>query len=248
LPEICPGCGYKLIQKSKELLCNNPKCFQKNIQITSHFFIEMGVVGFSDKSFENLRIVSIPEIYQLTKEKLEKIPGFGEKKAEIIVEQVKKTLNVTPEKLLSAFGLPLIGKTLSKDLCKRFTLDELFEIKDPEVIGIGPIKSMSLIENLPKFKWLYDYLKSIGLKFVEEDMSKKTLRGLKFALTGEGPLKRFEIQKLIEEKGGELKGINKDTNYLVTNDPDSKSGKMKSAKKFGIPVISYDKLFQEYLN
>lgn len=247
LPETCPDCGYKLIQKSKELVCDNPKCFQKNVQQTSHFFIEMGVDGFSDKTIENIGIASIPEIYQLTKEKLEKIPGFGEKKAEIIVDQVKKTLKVKPEKLLSAFGLPLIGKTLSKQLCSRFTFDQLFEIKDPEVIGLGPITSMSLIENLPKFKSLFDYLKSIGLQFEEDDITAKTLKGSIFALTGEGPLKRSEIQKLIEDKGGEVKSINKNTNYLVTNDPESKSSKMKSAEKFGIPVISYSKLFQEFL-
>jgi len=247
LPDVCPSCGINLIRKSKEIVCENPNCYQKNILMTSHFFIEMGVDGFSDKTIENIGIISIPEIYQLSKEKLSKIPGFGEKKAEIIVEQVNKTLRVKPEKLLSAFGMPLIGKTLSKQLCSIFTIDQLFEIKDPEVIGLGPITSMSLIDNIGNFKWLYDYLKSIGLEFVEEDLSTKTLKGLKFALTGEGPLKRAEIQKLIEELGGELKGISKDVNYLVTNDPDSKSGKMKSAEKFGIPVISYDHLFVDFL-
>lgn len=62
------------------------------------------------------------------------------------------------------------------------------------------------------------------------------------------PMKRSEIQKLIESKGGEMGGISKGTNYLVTDDPSSTSGKMKSAKKLEIPVISYDSLFQDYLS
>ena len=247
LPSKCPDCGYPLISYSKELICNNPNCFQKNIQKVAHFFIEMGAEGFSDKTIENIGIDTIQGIYLLTKENLSKIPGFGEKKAENITEEVKRTLLTKPEKLLSAFGMPLIGKTLSKQLCSRFNFDELFEIKDPEVIGLGPITSKSLIDNINNYEELYNFLKLMGLKFVEEDMNTKTLKGLKFALTGEGPLKRAEIQKLIENLGGELKGISRDVNYLVTNDPESKSGKMKQAEKFGITVISYETLFNEFI-
>ena len=247
LPENCPDCNGPLIIKSKELMCNNPNCFHKNVQEVSHFFIEMDVDGMSDKTIENLRITSIPEMYCLTQEFISKIPGFGEKKAEIIVNEVRKTLKTKPEKLLAAFGIPLIGTRLSKQLCSRFTIDELFEIKDPDIIGLGPITSKTLIDNIGNYKELYNFLKSIGLEFMEEDMDKKTLKGIKFSLTGEGPLKRKEIQKIIEDLGGEVKGISKDVNYLATNDPNSTSGKMKTAEKFGITVIDYDELFERFL-
>ena len=102
-------------------------------------------------------------------------------------------------------------------------------------------------EPTTNYEELYNFLKLMGLKFIEEDMNTKTLKGLKFALTGEGPLKRSEIQKLIENLGGEVKGISKDVNYLVTNDPESKSGKMKQAEKFKVEVINYEKLFQTFL-
>ena len=247
IPDKCPDCNGSVKIISKELICTNPKCFHKNVQEVAHFFIEMGVDGMSDKTIENIGITSIKEMYLLTRENISKLPGFGEKKAEIIVNEVQKTLRIKPEKLLASFGIPLIGKTLSKQLCSRFTIDELFNIKDPDKLGLGPITSKSLIDNIVNYKELYNFLKSIGLQFLEENMEEKTLKGFTFSLTGEGPMKRSEIQKLIEKVGGEVKGIGRGVNYLVTNDPNSTSGKMKSAAKFGVSVISYDTLFKEYL-
>ena len=247
-PSLCPTCKKQLIIKSKDLICTNPSCFDKNIYEVSHFFTSMGVENISDKTFETIGVNNISYMYDVRKEILQALPGIGEKKAEIILSEIKKTLTTKPEKLLAAFGLPLIGKTLSKQLCSKFTIDELFNIKDPEILGLGPITSRSLIDNIGKCKDLYEFLKTKGLQFVEEDVSTKLLKGMIFTLTGEGPMKRSEIQKLIEGLGGEVKGIGKDTGYLVTNDPESNSGKMKSAKKFGTNVISYDELFSEFIN
>lgn len=246
IPINCPTCGVKLIKYSKELICTNFTCRNKNIQEVSHFFISMGCEGMSDKTIENIGITSIKEMYELTQEKLEKLPGFGKKKAEKILSEVKKTLKVKPSMLLEAFGIPMIGKTLSKDLCKRFTFDELFEIKDPDKLGLGIITSQTFIKNIGDYKYLYNYLKTIGLQF-EETSTTDTLKGMSFELTGKGPMGRDEIKSLIENKGGEVRGLSKTSNYLVTNDPESTSGKMKNAKKLNIPVISYTELFEKFL-
>jgi DNA ligase (NAD+) len=248
IPDTCPTCKEKTSRIGKELICSNNLCDYKNIYKTSHFFTSLGVENMSDKTIENIGIVNIPMLYGLTKKDLEKLPGFGEKKAEIVINEIKKTLTTKPEKLLAAFGIPMIGRSLSKQLCSKFTIEQLFEIKDPEVLGLGPITSKVLIDNIGNVKPLYDFLKRKGLKFEEEDMTTKNLKGLTFALTGEGPMKRSEIQKLIEGRGGEVKGINKETSYLVTNDTESTSGKMKSAVKYGTRIISYVDLMENFLN
>ncbi len=247
IPTSCPDCNGSVILKRKELICMNPKCFHKNVQNVTHFFISMGCEGMSDKTIENIGITSIQEMYSLTQEYLEKIPGFGKKKAEKILSEVKKTLMVKSENLLHAFGIPMIGKTLSRKLCKKFTIDELFEIKDPDKLGLGEITSQTFIDNITNYKELYDYLKLIGLEFITKDNMSQSLNGMLFELTGKGPLDRNKIKSMIESKGGEVNGISKNTNYLVTNDPDFKSGKMKNAEKVSIPIITYDKLFEDFL-
>lgn len=247
IPEYCPTCHSKLDILSKDLVCKNPNCEYKNIQKVAHFFVTMGCEGMSDKTIENLGITSIPEMYGLTQNYIEKLPGFGEKKAEKILSEVKKTLKVKPEKLLEAFGIPMIGKTLSKELCNKFSFDKLFEIKDIDELGLGEITSKTFIDNIQKYKELYSYLKSIGLEFIEEKNKEGSLKGFSFELTGKGPLGRDEIALLIEAKGGQVSSISKTTTYLVTNDINSKSSKMKKAEKLLIPIITYDKLFEEFL-
>lgn len=243
----CPNCGGQLNETDKEYLCTNDTCFYKNILEVSHFFTTLGVDGFSDKTIQNIGKTTIKEIYELTQEELEKIPGFGEKKAENIINEIKKTLTTKPEKLLAAFGIPLVGRTASKQICNKFTFEELFNLNNSVDVGVGLKISENLIDNINLYKDLYLYLKSIGLEFEEVKDDEMKLKGMKFALTGEGPMKRSEIQKLIESKGGEVGSAGKSTTFLVTNDPDSNSGKMIQARKLGINVINYEGLFSNFL-
>jgi DNA ligase (NAD+) len=89
---------------------------------------------------------------------------------------------------------------------------------------------------------VYEYLLGKGLSFdVEEN---KKFVGQEFALTGKGPMGRKEITELIENNGGSVKSVSKTTNYLVCEDPESNSGKLQKAKKYGTKIISYDELLK----
>lgn len=246
IPEICPCCGFSLIGTEKELKCNNISCRQKNIYIISHFFIEMGCDNITDRTIEMIGVQSIEEMYELSIEDLEKLPGFGRKKAEMIINEVNKTLSVKPEKLLAAFGIPSIGTTISRSLCSRFSFDDLFNIENFDKLELGPITTNIFSENIGKYEPLYKYLKTKGLKFIEEDKSLKTLMGKKFALTGAGKLKRKEYISMAESKGGIVGSISKDTNYLVCDDISTDSDKIKKAKKLGTEIITYEQ-FEEML-
>lgn len=240
IPENCPSCDSVLVETEKEIICVNDECYQKKIYKVSYFFTEMGTDNISDRTIEMLGIFSIEDAYNLQVEDIEKIPGFGRRKAEIVYGEIRDTLVTKPERLLAAFGMPLIGTTISKSLMSKFTIDVLFEITNPDVLGLGPVTSRSLIDNIGKYRDLYNFLIDEGLEFEKEDLTLKTLKGMKFALTGAGPLKRKEYISMCEEKGGEVKGISKDTNYLVTNDVTTNSEKIKAANKYGTKIITYE--------
>jgi NAD-dependent DNA ligase len=91
------------------------------------------------------------------------------------------------------------------------------------------------------YKSLYEYLKSIGFKWAT---TSNTLRGHIFTLTGDGPIKRDVLTKMIESQGGYVKGASKKTSYLVTNDPNGNSGKTKKAREYGTSIISYEELIE----
>ena len=68
------------------------------------------------------------------------------------------------------------------------------------------------------------------------------LDGCIFTLTGKMPLGRKEVTQMIENKGGSVKGISANTNYLVCSDPNSTSGKMKKALELGVALIDFNQL------
>lgn len=239
IPCKCPSCKSKLRKTDKEIICDNENCVQKKIYNVSHFFKTIGANFITDRTIEMMGITSVEEAYNLKVSDLEKREGIGRKKAELLVNEIEKTLHIKPEKLLDAFGMPMIGTRLSKTLCSNFTIDELFAIKKPKLLGIGEVASEALVDNIGRYKSLYKFLLKKGLKFIKENGKMKTLKGLKFALTGAGPLKRKDYEEMAEAKGAAVKSMSKDTNYLVTDDVTSGSAKLKAAEKFGTKIISY---------
>jgi len=239
IPCKCPSCKSKLRKTDKEIICDNEDCVQKQIYYTAHFFKTIGANFITDRTIEMMGVTSVEEAYNLKVSDLEKMEGIGRKKAELLVNEIEKTLYIKPEKLLDALGMPLIGTRHSKTLCSKFDFDELFAIRRPELLGIGEVASKALVDNIGRYKSLYKFLLKKGLKFIKENGKMKTLKGLKFALTGAGPLKRKDYEEMAEAKGAVVKSMSKDTNYLVTDDVTSGSAKLKAAEKFGTKIISY---------
>jgi DNA ligase (NAD+) len=65
------------------------------------------------------------------------------------------------------------------------------------------------------------------------------LRGKSFCFTGElVSMKRGEAEERIKALGAQAKSsVVKDLSFLVTNDPESGSGKNVKARKLGVPII-----------
>ena len=101
------------------------------------------------------------------------------------------------------------------------------------------MNSKSVVIEISPFIDIYFYLKAQGLEW---STSTNNLKGKTFCLTGNGLIKRDELVKMIESNGGYVKNMSKKVDSLVTNDPNSQSGKAKKAREYGIPVISYEDL------
>lgn len=245
----CPSCKYNLVlsKTGVDACCINPSCPAQTLSRTEYFFSTLGAENISETTFKNIRINSIKEAYETSEDDIIKLPGFGEKSAKIIVDEIQKTLKTRPDKLLAAFGLPGIGIEVSRSILKQFDFDEIWtlEQKDFErVSGIGSILSENLVKGLKECKLLYEYLIEKGLEFEIQD---NILRGKNYCLTGNGPMPRDQIKKLIESKGGHVKGMSKKIDVLVAGDIETKSGKAKKAKDYGIPIITYNKLMEEII-
>ena len=243
--DICPSCGSETEQNGVDITCKNINCSAQSLGRISYFFTSLEVEYMSEKTIDNLmknlNLNTIEDFYNLQPENLNGLKGFGTKKITKIISEIEKSKTCKPENLLNAFGIDGIGKTNSKNILDAYKFDELFDITDlSNIDGIGDITNNNFVVGMQNNKSIYEYLKNHGLTFIEKDVNNSL--NFKFTLTGTGNLKRSEYKKQIESLGGTVVGMSGKTNYLVTNDVNSNSSKMKKAKKLNVEIISYTDL------
>lgn len=246
IPSSCPSCGSPLTWKGVDIVCTNTpfQCPDRAMQILEYYLITLGAENITATTLKKIGVNSIQSLYELDEFEIAELDGFGTKRAEQIIFEISKTLKTTPDKLLASFGITGIGLESARSILKKFDFDSIWNLSEKELLtvdGIGDKLAYNFVVEIYDYKELYEYLKSIGLRW---STLSNTLRGNIFTLTGDGPIKRDEIIKMVENSGGIVKNISKKTNFLVTNDPDTNTGKAKKAREYGVPVISYDKLLE----
>ena len=108
--------------------------------------------------------------------------------------------------------------------------------------GVGFITAQKIVESQDKCKLLWDYLlKEVNITpLVEVKNSNSTT----FAVTGSVPetfKNRNEFVKYMEDKGYTFhSSIKKDTNILITDNPNSNSSKIVKARKLGLEIKSFE--------
>ena len=258
IPEICPVCGgaTKIVQEneSKVLMCNNPQCEGKLVNRIEHFFGKKGLdaKGISKATIEKLIswgwVESITDVFELSKHAKEwkNIQGFGEKSVTNILESIERSKSCTLESIISAAGIPLIGRTVARDLAKRFNTYEDF--RDAIRNGFDFTKFGGYGYEMHKAISTFNYteLDNIVENYLtieknNDIINVEKLKDLTFCITGKVHIwkNRDELSKEIEKLGGKVTGsVSKNTNYLINNDVNSTSAKNNKAKELGVQIIS----------
>jgi len=266
IPAVCPICGEPTIIKRENgvrvLYCSNPSCEGKLINRLDHFFGKKGLdaKGLSKATFEKLIdwgwIENIKDVFKLKehKKEWEKMQGFGEKSVEKILQAIEDCKSCSLEAVISAAGIPLIGRTVGKDLSKRFgsytefreAVESGFDFTSFGGYGWEMHKAISDFD-YSELDYIVDNYLQIKENKKEENELK--LKDLTFCVTGKVHIwkNRDSLSALIESLGGKVTGsVSKNTNYLINNDINSTSAKNKKAQELGIPILSeedFQKIF-----
>lgn len=266
IPAVCPICGEPTIIKGENgvrvLYCSNPSCEGKLINRLDHFFGKKGLdaKGLSKATFEKLIdwgwVESIKDVFKLQehKKEWEKMQGFGEKSVEKILQAIEDCKSCSLEAVISAAGIPLIGRTVGKDLSKRFgsytefreAVESGFDFTSFGGYGWEMHKAISDFD-YSELDYIVDNYLQIKENKKEENELK--LKDLTFCVTGKVHIwkNRDSLSALIESLGGKVTGsVSKNTNYLINNDINSTSAKNKKAQELGIPILSeedFQKIF-----
>lgn len=258
IPAVCPICGEPTIIKGENgvrvLYCSNPNCEGKLINRLDHFFGKKGLdaKGLSKATFEKLIdwgwIENIKDVFKLKehKKEWEKMQGFGEKSVEKILQAIEDCKSCSLDAIISAAGIPLIGKTVGKDLSKRFgsysefreAVESGFDFTSFGGYGWEMHKAISDFD-YSELDYIVDNYLQIKENIKEDNELK--LKDLTFCVTGKVHIwkNRDSLSAFIESLGGKVTGsVSKNTNYLINNDINSTSAKNKKAQELDIPILS----------
>lgn len=269
--ECCPICGggTEIIKSADGIMnmyCSNPNCEGKLINRIDHYCSKKGldIKGLSKATLEKLIdwgwISNIQDIYNLKDIKEEWIskPGFGVKSVNNILSAIEESKKCKLENFISAIGIPLIGRTVSKELVKYINdyddfkekIKNNYDFSDIEGFGPAMNKAIHDFDYTSADAIYYTYLTIEQPQKEEITEGGSSLEGMTFVITGK--LKSFknrdELKAVIESKGGKVAGsVSKNTSYLINNDNLSTTAKNKKAQELGIPIITEETFKQKFL-
>ena len=264
IPNKCPVCNHeaRIISSNdvKYLYCMNDFCPAKLVKRLSQFTSRnaMNIEGLSDAIINKLAdeglIKTYADIYNLKRYKNDIISfeGFGEKSYDNLINSIEKSRNVKLANFIFALGIPDIGLSRAKLICKNYSND-INKIRNltfeelSKIDGIGEIIAKGWIDTFNN----NDFIKELELLLKEVNFTdtsidnNQPLKDLTFVITGSvnNFTNRDELVEYIETYGGKVvKAISNNVNYLINNDITSTSTKNTKAKELGIKIISENDL------
>ncbi|MBQ8406509.1 MAG: NAD-dependent DNA ligase LigA [Clostridia bacterium] len=259
-PTVCPYCGAEIKEIGANLFCQNEDCEPRIAAKLDHFASKnaMNIEGFSESTaYQLIRekgVKNFSDLYRLTREDLEGLDGFKDKKIQNLLSSVEKSKSAPLDAFIHAIGIGGVGRVAAKDLAKEYksvdglkkaSVEELTALENIGEITAQGIKAFfadeKMVEELEK-------LKSLGIDPKEEvkEVIDGIFLGEKVVLTGKlEKYKRGDAQKLIEERGGEcLSSVTAKTTLVLAGE--DAGSKLDKAKKLGIRIISEEE-FEEML-
>ena len=262
-PTTCPCCGEALESVGPNIFCKNPTCRDKVVSKITYFTSRncMNIEGVRDKIaaqlYDECGVRSVGDIYLLTREKLEKLEGFKDKKIDNLLRNIEKSKTCDLANFLDAISIDGVGEKTSKDLAKRFetldnlmnaTYDDLTQIDD-----IGDVTATNIVEFFrdENNKKEIENLLARGVKInIPEKKNIDTTNfffGKKVVLTGSlANFSRAQASKIIEDLGGTVAGsVSKNTDVVLVGE--DAGSKLAKAQALGIKTITEDE-FKSWAN
>lgn len=263
MPSSCPICGGEVSVSSdkRTTVCMNSLCPAQLRKSITHFASRSGmdVEGLGIKRVDQIvdagLVTTVASLYYLTVEELASLERFGERSAQLLVDEIAKSKNQPFHRLLSSLGIPHIGTQTAKVLAKKFgSMEKLMDASMVELLQIetiGPEVSQSITQYFAdeNARNVISELTLAGLTMTakEEIPSEQPFAGMTFVFTGTlTKWKREEAANIVENLGGtSSSSVSKKTTYVIAG-PGAGS-KLKKAQRFGVQILTEDE-FAELIN
>ena len=254
LPTICPTCGRELQIRNKKLFCDNPECRDNIAGIFTHFFEEMGLVGYSDAFSEMLvdkcKCKCLADVLYLTKDSFDRF-GCQTAATAKFPDLLRKGISEhTDYEILGAMGLPGVGVQKAKILLQKCDLCKFVEPDSWDLYDHNLYEACAAAVGKDQAPWLRHAIYGEGFKrswiLLNKMITKVTTsweKKLRVGYTG-GKL-TDETLAIIKKRGFEVTE-GKSFNILITSSMDRTSSKMDVAKKKNLPIFLESDFIHQY--
>lgn len=257
-PTVCPACGAHVEHRGAHLYCTNSlSCAPQIAGRLAHYASRdaMDIDTFSEKTaalfVEELKLKSIPDLYDLGPQDYMGLQGFGERRINNLMAAIERSKDCTLGAFIFAIGIPNVGAKTAKDLARRFgtiealrsaTVEQLTEVPD-----VGEIVAQSIVEFFadPSIATQVDRLLAHGVKPRPEEVQQDSpISGKTIVVTGTlEKLDRRQAEALIESLGGKAAGsVSKKTDYVLAGE--SAGSKLTKARELGVRVLNEQEFFE----
>ena len=157
MPTHCPLCGVEVVKPEGEVMhrCPNRRCPSRSVEsLINWVTAAMDIEGVGELMVRRLwsegLVVTIPELYRLTKEQLVALEGFGEVSATNALEAIERSKAQPFFRVLFGLNIPQVGWVTAQNLARHFgSIDALIGASQEEiqeVEGIGPDRAEAIAE------------------------------------------------------------------------------------------------------
>ena len=261
-PSVCPSCMSPLVRPQNEarIYCPNSLLCPAQLQRGLEHFVGqeyMAVRGVGPALIRQLidhgLVKQVAGLYRLKAEDVNFLDGFGPRRTENLLREIRASKKQSLHKVLSALGIREIGRSASEKLVAHFgSLEKLLDATYDEVRQVesfGPKMAESFVAYVrnPSNRQQLLLLKELGVGTesvmqeeadIDADSEEMPLAGLNICATGKlAAYSRQGINARIEELGGKAQSsVTKATDLLVVG---ARAGsKLAKAEKMGIRIVS----------
>jgi DNA ligase (NAD+) len=255
-PSTCGSCGTPLADEGTRLYCPNPGCSKRLLHRMEKWVSVLDIRELGEKLLQQLyekkRVREIADFYTITAEELAVFERMGEQSAAKVVRHIRTPRKLSLAAFIAGFDFDGVGETIM-DKVTAAGFNTLVKLRSAsiediaQVYGLGTITARTIVEGLKAAEAEMDRVLAAGIITIAPppDEASRPLLGYSFCFTGElSSMKRNQAEEKIKALGGTAKSsVVKDLSFLVTNDPESGSGKNLKARNLGIPVIGEEEFF-----
>ncbi len=262
LPSACPACGSGLTVLGAHTFCPNRKECPAQVKGRLQFFAGSRQMDIENLGPETLEVLldrglvrSVEDIYFADYDSLKDLPGFGERKVELIKEGVEKSKSRPYKTVLQSLGIPELGPKVAELLIDAgFTkVDDLFDLAERDDIdsltaipGIGNKTARTILDEFknPQLEEQVESLKRAGLNLKRREVSggpelPRIFDGQTWCVTGsfDNFNPRSVAMEEVKKRGGKaVSSVSGATTHLLAGA--GAGSKLKKAQDVGAEIVS----------